>query len=104
MVPFTLKLSSPEHNPGDEIDEDLTADDLMSFQWQVACGMVRFQVFSFNLLSRNISLFLNMIFICVCLSYCFCLVFLVCFFLSLLFFWFYFFCFIFFSSLSLKLA
>ena len=104
MVPCTLKLSSPEHNPGDEIDEDLTADDLMSFQWQVACGMVRFQIFSFNLLSRNISLFLNKIFICVCLSYCFCLVFLVCFFLSLFFFWFYFFCFIFFFKSQFKVS
>ena len=37
MVPSTLK-----HNLGNEIDEDLTADDLMSFQWQIACGMVRF--------------------------------------------------------------
>ena len=44
MVPSTLKVPSPEHNPGNEIDEDLTADDLMSFQWQIACGMVRFQI------------------------------------------------------------
>ena len=44
MVPSTLKVPSPEHNPENEIDEDFTADDLMSFQWQIACGMVRFQI------------------------------------------------------------
>ena len=61
MVPSTLKVPSPEHNPGNEIDEDLTADDLMSFQWQIACGMVRFQIFSYILLSSNTHLFLQKI-------------------------------------------
>ena len=32
MVPSTPKVTSPEHNSENEIDEDLTADDLMSFQ------------------------------------------------------------------------
>ena len=59
LVPSTLKVPSPEHNPGNEIDEDLTADDLMSFQWQIACGMVRFQNFSYSLQSNK--LFLNKI-------------------------------------------
>ena len=58
QVPSTLKFPSPEHYPGNEIDEDLTADDLMSFQWQIACGMVSF---SFNLLSKNIFLFFKKI-------------------------------------------
>ena len=57
LAPSTLKVSSLEDNPRNETDEDLTADDLMSFQWQIACGMVRFQSFSFNLLSNNILLF-----------------------------------------------
>ena len=64
MVPSTPKVTSPEHNSENEIDEDLTADDLMSFQWQIVCGMVSFRNFSFKLLSNNILLFLNKIFIC----------------------------------------
>ena len=54
LAPSTLKVSSLQDNPRNETDEDLTADDLMSFQWQIACGMVRFQSFSF---SNNILLF-----------------------------------------------
>ena len=62
MVPSTLKVPSPEQNPENEIDGDLTADDLMSFQWQIACGMVRFQFFfSYSSLSNNILLFLKKI-------------------------------------------
>ena len=83
MVPSTPKVTSPEHNSENEIDEDLTADDWMSFQWQIVCGVVSFRNFSFKLLSNNILLFLNKIFIClfVCFARFFVVLVCYCFFL-----------------------
>ena len=101
MVPSTPKVTSPEHNSENEIDEDLTAEDLMSFQWQIVCGMVSFRNFSFKLLSNNILLFLNKIFIClfVCFArffvvlvcYCFFLVAFVFIFIFFIFYYYFFF-------------